>query len=257
MKHETTIIAIKTDEPTNLYLCSNGELKFTRNTGTCTSFLFYIYLYATVTRELEPVEDCWYYDSTNNSVEYCKKGHGWGKDVNLSQYSKIIATTDTKLALSYPKITDKDSWWCGKNPTIRFVSSLDAVKHYNCYNVPDLQASFLKEFATYPDRLYKVECENIHDNPERFKLEAKSSPDWSYWTNVKVKLVANSVNITSVEPVYTEEEVLAIVKKAFVDFRHKNKSVQYVVGGGNANVNGKKKTFSVTNLKHWIIANLK
>jgi hypothetical protein len=214
-------------------------------------------LYATVKAEVEPIRDCWYYDSTNNTVDFCKKGHGWGKGVNLAQYSKIIATTDTKLALTYPQITDKDSWWCGKNPTVRFVSSLDAIAHYRRFNVPCLQNSFLREFASHPDREYKVEYEDVHDNPQRFKLEAESTPDWSYWTSVKLKLTANSVNITSLDPVYTEEEVLAIVNKAFVDFRRKNKSVQYVVGGGNANVNDKKKTFFVKDLKEWIRTNLK
>ena len=60
---------------------------------------------------------------------------------------KIIATTDTKLNLTFPKITDKDSWWCGENATNPFISFQDALEYYYKNNLPQPSQAFIEAFC--------------------------------------------------------------------------------------------------------------
>jgi hypothetical protein len=98
------------------------------------------HLYVTVSQDVEKIKegDCWYYDSTNKTVNFLKKGHGWGKEIDMSQYSKIIATTNPKLLVVIAKpISDKDPGRIG--------------------SLPQVQQSFIKQFIVNPDETFVVE----------------------------------------------------------------------------------------------------
>tara|TARA_R110000851_G_scaffold315229_5_gene477609 strand:- start:8554 stop:9363 length:810 start_codon:yes stop_codon:yes gene_type:complete len=126
------------------------------------------HLYITVSQDVEPIKegDCWYYDSTNKTVNFLKKGHGWGKEINMSQYSKIIATTDIELG------------WTNLGRCDDGIGIGNSVIHGNGSifkpHLPQPQQSFLKEFAANPNGEYKVEyvttnrccgrCDGVHDD---------------------------------------------------------------------------------------------
>jgi hypothetical protein len=154
-------------------------------------------VYITVSQDVEPIEDCWYYDHTDNKIEYCKKGHGWGKEIDMSQYSKIIATTDKTLSNQL----------------------IVKGKLRKNYHLPQLQQSFLKEFVANPDGEFEVNYGGTIEEFQNFCSDLGFSYDSSFgWYennspghrpntstledkfNKTLKLNQdNTVNITSVE----------------------------------------------------------
>jgi len=53
------------------------------------------HLYFTVNLTFKD-SSCWYIDSNNNRLYFIEKNHGFGRDINLNQFKKIVATSDTK-----------------------------------------------------------------------------------------------------------------------------------------------------------------
>jgi hypothetical protein len=143
MKKKTTLVMIPTEDRTDINKMYPGKpygyTQMITRDGFTEEDVESQHLYATVSQYIEPVSGCWYYDNTNNKIEYCKKGHGWGKDINLSQYSKIIATTDRKLTIETDLCNRTDVLYDNK--------------------IPQLQQSTVKQFVDNPNGVFEVDYE--------------------------------------------------------------------------------------------------
>ena len=197
---------------------------------------YYQHLYFTTDEEPKECDNpCWCINTIKNT---------WNADIIYYQgtmpmyhykgFRKIVATTDKRLteehddSVPFPKM---------KSSGIGLISQ-----------------QFVEEYvkAGGIDEVY-LECETNYINWKHDDLiEALID-------TLEIKIDQNNCVITHpVEPkLYTKEEVETLIKRAFSDFRQKNKSVQYVVGGGNPNFNGKKRNYKVKDVYTWLKENLK
>ena len=129
------------------------------------------HLYATVSQDVESIRaPCWVLTKNNPKPFKVNDREGEVKETFLGS-RKIIATTDQSLMQT------------------GFHTPL-----------PQIQKSIVEEFCNTPNGNWEVEYETFQDNPNRFKFEASSKPNFEYWVTPKLKLNQdNTVNINSVD----------------------------------------------------------
>jgi hypothetical protein len=195
MKKAVTLVMLPTEDKTNIFQCKNGQILYTENTGTNTSFATYIHLYATVSKDVEPIKegDC-SYDETSHSIY--KVGKFISKAAHES-HSIIPLKSDVKKGETYTYVGIRYSQYARK-----IVATTDLLLG-KCFaqgvgssgyeRVGEMSQSFLEKFASNPNDEYRIEYELICSDSD------DGIADAIFYKNYIVKL--NSDNIVNmIEP---------------------------------------------------------
>tara|TARA_R110000782_G_scaffold58068_1_gene121542 strand:- start:426 stop:1226 length:801 start_codon:yes stop_codon:yes gene_type:complete len=154
MEQPINVVLLLTEDKANIFQCRNGQILYTENTGTNTSFSTYIHLYATVSQDVEAIKEGDFYIHMQNGgglrVRKCI-----GDNLPMDS-RKIIATTDPKLTT----LLDDNCCMCDNERRIVSCTTKDRFQRCECITlIPQVQQSFLKEFVANPDGEYKIEYE--------------------------------------------------------------------------------------------------
>ena len=187
MKKKVEMVMLPTKTETNIYQTNVGEVLYSETKGTNTAFKLYLYLYATVSQDVEAIEEGdWYIDDTNAIRRSTTSDKDYWEV--RQDYVKVIATND-------PKFT---SFACNQDYGICAEECQGT-----CNSIKRLSLSSIKEYVSNPDGEFEVE----------YEVEEYTSGEHQYTKTPKLKLIQdNEVEITSVErKMYSKEEVEGVL----------------------------------------------